>query len=151
MLFEARVLNNAKIEGQWAYDVSVDLVGTRHRTFFNVLAPDAVIYAHAGIAEVELKGSKHPALKGLGYAMNDWCVLSMRIENKKAVVFINGKEALTMTYREPLGGLRGIQFYLKGSGAVDWVRVTDLKGKEVKFFDDFLEEAVPYKNTGAVN
>jgi hypothetical protein len=143
MLFEARVLNNAKIEGQWAYDVSVDLVGTRHRAFFNVLAPDAILYAHAGIAEVELKGSKHPELKGLGYTMEDWCVLSMRIENKKAVIFIDGKVALTMDYREELGDLRGIQFYLKGSGAVDWVRVTDLKESKVKFFDDFLGEEGP--------
>lgn len=95
MLFEARVLNNARIGGQWAYDVSVDLVGTRHRAFFNILAPDAGIYAHAGIGEIELKGSKHPALKALGYAMTDWCVLAMRIEDNKAVVFINGKEALT--------------------------------------------------------
>lgn len=48
-----------------------------------------------------------------------------------------------MTYREPLGDLRGIQFYLKGAGAVDWVRVTDLEENKVKFFDDFQEEAIP--------
>ena len=29
------------------------------------------------------------------------------------------------------------------SGAVDWVRVTDLDADEVKFFDDFLGKAVP--------
>ncbi|MBU1821011.1 MAG: hypothetical protein KKG00_05810 [Bacteroidetes bacterium] len=138
MLFEARVLNNAKVGGQWAYDVSVDLVGAYHRAFFNVLAPDAVIYARAGVAEVELKGSKHPELKALGYAMDDWCILAMRIEDKKAVIFINGKEVLSMAYREELGDLKGIQFYLKGSGAVDWVRVRDLKTGEVKYFDDFL-------------
>jgi len=70
-------------------------------------------------------------------------VLAMEILNQEAVIFINGQEALRFNYREELGALHGIQFYLKGSGAVDWVRVTDLKDNQVKYFDDFLgEEAV---------
>lgn len=140
MLFEARVLNNAAIGGQWAYDVSVDLVGSRQRAYFNVLAPDALLYAQAGVAEVRRTGSKDKALKALGFTMADWCVLSMRIENQRAVIRIDGREAISMDYRESLGELRGIQFYLKGSGAVDWVRVTDLKANEIKYFDDFLGE-----------
>ena len=140
MLFEARVLNNAAIGGQWAYDVSVDLVGSRQRAYFNVLTPDATLYAQAGVAEVRRTGSKDLALKALGFQMDDWCVLSMRIENHTAVIRIDGREALSIPYRESLGKLRGIQFYLKGSGAVDWVRVTDLKANEVKYFDDFVGE-----------
>jgi len=82
-------------------------------------------------------------LKALGVRMDDWCVLAMEILNQEAVIFINGQEALRFNYREELGALHGIQFYLKGSGAVDWVRVTDLKDNQVKYFDDFLgEEAV---------
>ena len=140
MLFEARVLNNAAIGGQWAYDVSVDLVGSRQRAYFNVLAPDAVLYAQAGVAETKRMGSKDQTLKALGFTMNDWCVLSMRIENHTAVIRIDGKEALSIPYRESLGKLRGIQFYMKGSGAVDWVKVTDLEANKVKYFDDFLGE-----------
>lgn len=145
MLFEARVLNNAAIGGQWAYDVSVDLVGGRQRAYFNVLAPDALLYAQAGVAEVRRTGSKDKNLKALGYIMNDWCVLSMRIENHTAVIRIDGREVLSIPYRESLGDLRGIQFYMKGSGAVDWVRVTDLESDEVKYFDDFLSEAAVSK------
>lgn len=140
MLFEARVLNNATIGGQWAYDVSVDLVGSRQRAYFNVLAPDALLYALAGVAEAKRTGSKDQGLKALGFTMTDWCVLSMRIENHTAVIRIDGKEALSIPYRESLGKLRGIQFYMKGSGAVDWVKVTDLEANEVKYFDDFLGE-----------
>ncbi|WP_373512254.1 hypothetical protein [Persicitalea sp.] len=140
MCFEARVLNNEKIGGQWAYDVSVDLVGSRHRAYFNVLAPDAILYARAGVAETELSGSKNPNLKALGIKMDDWCVLSMQILGHEAVILIDGQEALRFPYREELGDLRGIQFYIKGSGAVDWVRVTDLKDGKVKYFDDFLGE-----------
>ena len=145
MLFEARVLNNAAIGGQWAYDVSVDLVGSQQRAYFNVLAPDALLYAQAGVAETKRTGSKDEGLKRLGFTMTDWCVLSMRIENHTAVIRIDGKEALSIPYRESLGKLRGIQFYMKGSGAVDWVKVTDLEANEVKYFDDFLGEAIPSK------
>ena len=126
--------------GQRAYDVSVDLVGSRQRAYFNVLTPDATLYAQAGVAEVRRTGSKDLALKALGFQMDDWCVLSMRIENHTAVIRIDGREVLSIPYRESLGKLRGIQFYLKGSGAVDWVRVTDLKANEVKYFDDFVGE-----------
>lgn len=143
MRFETRVMNNEKLGGQWAYDVSIDLVGTKHRAYFNVLAPNAVLYARAGAAETELSGSKNHDLKALGIRMDDWCVLAMEILSQEAVIFINGQEALRFNYREELGALHGIQFYLKGSGAVDWVRVTDLKSNKLKFFDDFLgEEAV---------
>ncbi len=140
MRFEARVLNNEKIGGQWAYDVSVDLVGTKHRAYFNVLAPDAILYARAGVAETELTGSHNHDLKALGIKMDDWCVLAMQILDHEAVISIDGKEALRIPYREELGDLRGIQFYIKGSGAVDWVRITDLKDNKVKYFDDFLGE-----------
>ena len=140
MFFEARVQNNQETGGQWAYDVSVDLIGSKHRAYFNVLSPDAILYARACVSETELNGSKNHELKALGYLMDDWCTLAMRIENQTAVIFIDGKEKLTIPYREALGDLRGIQFYFKGSGAVDWVRVTDLKDDKVKFFDDFLAE-----------
>lgn len=145
MLFEARVLNNAAIGGLWAYDVSVDLVGSQQRAYFNVLAPDALLYAQAGVAEAKRTGSKDEGLKGLGFKMDDWCVLSMRIENHTAVIRIDGKEALSIPYRESLGKLRGIQFYMKGSGAVDWVKVTDLEVNQVKYFDDFLGEKIVAK------
>jgi len=140
MRFEARVLNNEKIGGLWAYDVSVDLVGTKHRAYFNVLAPDAILYAHAGAGKTELSGSNNPNLQGLGVKMEDWCVLTMQLLNQQAVILIDGKEALRFPYQEALGELRGIQFYIKGSGAVDWVRITDLKDNKVKYFDDFLGE-----------
>lgn len=142
LFFEARVLNNKKIGGQWAYDVSVDLIGSQNRAYFNVLSPDAVLYAKAGAAETVLSGSKNHDLRALGIKMDDWRVLSMKLHDHEAAIFVDGHEILRFPYHASLGDLKGIQFYMKGSGAVDWVRVTDLSDDTIKYFDDFIEPKV---------
>lgn len=138
MLFETRVLNNEKVGGIWAYDVSIDLVGLKKRIYFNILSPEAILYSRIGVAGVEMNGASNPDLKALCIPMDDWRTVGMRVKDKVAWVLIDGKEVFQVPYEKELGELVGIQLYLKGSGAVDWVRVTDLSSNQVKYFDDFV-------------
>lgn len=128
----AEVINNADIGGIWAYDVSVDLLGARGNMTFNLLSPDAVIYSRLKVAETDLSLSDHSyLLSQLGVKLSDWSKLEVATQNNTFRISLNGKVLIEEPYTGKLGDLLGVQFYLKGSGAVKDVRLKPQNGNAV--------------------
>ncbi len=55
MVFENRVKNSEEMGGSWAYDVSINLNGRKEYMTFNLLSPEAIVYANMIIAETKFE------------------------------------------------------------------------------------------------
>ena len=125
------VINNEKLGGIWAYDVSVDILGTQGSMTFNLLSPDAVIYSRLKVADTDLSvEDRSYALSRLGVRLDDWSALEVITKNNTFRISLNGKVLVNEDYEGKLGQLAGIQFYMKGSGAVRNVHLQE-HGKKI--------------------
>jgi len=75
-------------------------------------------------------------LSKLGTDLYEWNDLEIKVEGKKATILLNGKEAYSENYQEDLGNIVGLSYVFEGTGSIDFVELTDEKGKVV-FQDDF--------------
>lgn len=122
----ADVINNAETGGIWAYDVSVDVLGTEGNMTFNLLSPDAVIYSKLKVAHTDLSaGNGSHLLSRLGVKLSDWSALEVITRDHTFRISLNGKVLVEEKYEGNLGSLTGVQFYLKGSGAIKNVRLQE--------------------------
>jgi|GEM_PF-2072152 len=122
----AEVVNNADIGGVWAYDVSVDVLGTEGNMTFNLLSPDAMVYSRLKVADTDFaEGKRSYVLSQLGVKLDDWSALEVTTKNNTFRLSLNGKVRIQESFEGKLGRLTGIQFYLKGTGAVKNVRVQE--------------------------
>jgi hypothetical protein len=77
-----------------------------------------------------LKGS-HTDLSSLGVNFSNWVKLRLEVKNKGVQVFINDKPALQSDFFLDAGKVIGIAYRFQGTGAVDYVHLSDEKGNRV--------------------
>lgn len=128
----AEVINNAEVGGIWGYDISVDILGSRGNMVFNLLSPDASQYSRLKVAETDFtEGARSYVLSRLGVKLHDWSTLEVSTKNNTFRIRLNGEVLVEESYEGKLGNLMGIQYYMKGSGAVKNVRLQPYDGKVV--------------------
>jgi hypothetical protein len=100
------------------------------------------ITAKGCISELELligdvyKVGKDHDLSALGTDPYEWQTLRIRNEDKHTTIFLNGAAAHEVEYTKDFGDIKGMIFTFTGPGAVDYVKIQDLKGKMI-FEDGF--------------
>jgi hypothetical protein len=120
MIFETTVKNSKENGGFWAYDVSINLEGSKEQMSFNLLDPNALIYAKMKIAQTSFDSPKERmALNGMGVYMKEWTKVKVKLKDHLAQIFINEEMAFESEYKGDLCDLTGILYYLKGRGMVD--------------------------------
>ncbi len=123
-LLEAEVMNSPGTGGIWAYDVSVDIVGTRDNIVFNLLNPDASMYARLVVARTNFEeGDKARYLPRLAVDLSRWRHLKVATHNRKFQIILDDEILVESDYSGEIGEIQGLQFYMKGSGAVRNVRL----------------------------
>ena len=114
---EAEVLNNAGIGGIWAYDVSVDILGTKGDIKFNLLSPDASLFAALRVSETDFSHQKLSYhLSKLGVVLNDWSKLKVKTHKNVIQIILNDTVLVEENYDGKIGNVVGLQFYFKGAG-----------------------------------
>jgi hypothetical protein len=94
------------------------------------------------VGELEIKigevyqTSRDHNLSGLGTNIYEWQKLRIENTNKSATVFLNDTEAIQIQYNRDFGKIVGLIFSFNGPGSVDYITMTDVKGKTV-YSDDF--------------
>ncbi|SOE22289.1 hypothetical protein SAMN06298216_2734 [Spirosomataceae bacterium TFI 002] len=137
MIFETRVKNSEAMGGNWAYDVSINLNGREGLMAFNLLAPDATIYTNMKIAETTFDTpAERLHLTKFGVDLSYWRNVKVILKNHTATVYLDEEQIFTSPYKGNLGDLLGFQFYVKGRGAIDNVKVSKLDGSVV-YEDEF--------------
>jgi hypothetical protein len=79
---------------------------------------------------------KHHDLSVFGRDLHQWQILQIKVANKQATIFLDNKPVYTMSYKKDFGKIVGLAYNFIGTGAIDYVRLTDGNDKLV-YADEF--------------
>jgi hypothetical protein len=81
-------------------------------------------------------GGENNDLSAFGRDLHQWQNLKIKIEGKQANIFIDDKPAYSMSYKKDFGKIVGLVYHFNGTGAIDYVRLTNGDNKLV-YSDEF--------------
>lgn len=96
------------------------------------------------MGEVALNGMSTD-LSVFGRDVYKWQHLQIQVENKKAVIYLDGQNVYTITFKNDFGKIVGIAYQFLGTGAVDYVRLTNGENKLV-YQDEFGSPGLERQN-----
>jgi transcriptional regulator with XRE-family HTH domain len=94
-------------------------------------------YAGYKLGEISRKG-KDNDLSALGCDVYSWQELEVHVEDRHAVIYLNGQPAYQETYRQDFGMIVALIYIFDGTGSIDYSRLEGGDG-QVVFEDDFEE------------
>ena len=83
-----------------------------------------------------LRSGKNNNLSDLGRNVYEWQELQMKVEDRHAVIYLNGEAAYEDSYKEDFGKIVALIYIFDGTGSIDFVKLTD-KEEQVVFEDNF--------------
>ena len=134
IIFETRVKNPHEEGGISCFDISIDLNGLVNNKLgilsFNIVKPKCTRFAHIRVGDsIYPQGESKVILDKLGIDFNEWSVIKVITQNNRFKIFVNNNELYDFPYVGKIGKLLFMQIYFKGTGSVDWVKMSNLKGK----------------------
>jgi len=140
MIFEARVKNPTKEGGISCNDISFNIHGvSKNKTevlTFNLLIPGCERYAKIRAGNTSLPKQTSDILMTSGINTEEWVDVKAVTHNKTLTLYANGTVIHELPYDGSIGKFNFLLIGFKGSGSVDWVRMSDYKGEQV-FEDNF--------------
>jgi hypothetical protein len=131
--FEVRYKNSSDIGGISCYDCEFRIVGENGLASVILVQKGCYRWSEINVGEKHLNG-KYNDLSFLSADLSTWNIFKIVIENKKATIY-NGRDTIfSCQYNQLLGQIKGIRLLTKGSGAFDYVKISDNRGQ--KLFDD---------------
>ncbi len=85
------------------------------------------------LGEISKKGDRHD-LSSLGCRLNDWQDVEIRVKDRSAEIFLNGKKLFSERYKEDFGKVVSLIFMFDGIGSIDYARLKN--EKEVVVFEE---------------
>lgn len=85
-------------------------------------------YAAYKLGEIS-KDGEQADLSAFGLDLFEWQELEVKVNDKHAAIFINGKEAAVEDFQEDLGNIVGLTYIMEGTGYIDYVQLWDENGK----------------------
>jgi len=90
-------------------------------------------YGYYKLGEIE-KAGQTADLSALGCNIFDWQDVEIRVKDRTAGIYLNGKLTYEETYKQDMGNIVAISYIFDGGGSIDYAKLTDGEGKVV--FDD---------------
>lgn len=132
--FETRIKNPNSEGGVDAYDTRIEILGSGLNAGCNLMgAAWAQQYNSAWVGGTTIQNQP-----GLVVNLNDWSTIKMEFNNGTLHYSRDGVEFFQLPYTGNICNIYGFNFTFKGSGSIDWVRLTDAYGNTV-YFEDFLD------------
>jgi hypothetical protein len=132
---EAKIQNSKLSGGPSCYDAELEIVAENDFSIFRFVEEGCSRWAYAEISEVILDGNFNN-LEAITTDLSSPKIVKLELKNKVGTIYFDDKPVYKLSYRKPLGKLKGIGFTFKGSGRVDDVRLLNGSGKTV-YFEDF--------------
>ncbi len=134
---ELRVKNRDNEGGFTNYDTSISFMDSTQSYALVCFVQDCIEYANIVAAKTNMSGKKK-VLPFLDTNLQDWRIIKIQLKNKIMTLFLDGENIFHMPYQGTLSEIKGIRVTFKGSGSVDWLKLSNSYNKEIIFFDDFI-------------
>lgn len=132
--FEYRVRNAPQYGGQSAYDVGFGLTLPNGELSASMMSNDL-----GGLpwTFLSVNGQRRSNLPFLIRNLNEYSVVKIKCTNNIASFFHNDTLLLSMPYLGQICTISKMNFWFKGSGSIDWIKVTNLDDNKTVYFEDF--------------
>jgi len=132
---ETRIKSNAEEGGIRCFDTEIEVIGTRANCRITLVEPGCSNFIRLDISDVH-KSGRTDDLSSFAQDYSGWGRVKVRVCDKKAEIFFENKLIHRLSYQEPIGAIKGITFWFKGVGSVDYVRLYNAQNQPV-YEDDF--------------
>ncbi len=144
LTLETSVKNPESEGGISCYDVSIstlsDLEFISQNVGFNILHPSCTDYVHLQVGDINIgyKANKPKVpLTPFGIDISNWTKIKYIIKNKILTVFVNDTKIYEVAYQKKLGPIKMLQIGFKGSGSIDYVKMSNSITGQLKFNETF--------------
>lgn len=79
-------------------------------------------------------------LSALGCEIYSWQEIGIKVKDKHADIYVNGKKEFTEVFKKDFGKIVGLIYVFEGMGSIDYVKLAKVDG-EVVFEDDFEDQS----------
>ena len=134
---EVRYKNSPDIGGISCYDAEFRIIGENGLASVMLVQEGCYRWSEITVGEKHLNG-KYNDLSSFSADLSSWNVIRIKIKNGRASITNSDHTIFTCDYTQPLGRVRGIRFVTKGSGAFDYVKLSNAREKAV--YDDNFGE-----------
>ena len=132
--FEYRVRNAPQYGGQAAYDVGFGLTLPQGEISASMMSNDL-----GGLpwTFISVNGQRRSNLPFLVRNLNEYSVVKIKCANNIASFFHNDTLLMSLPYLGQICSISKMNFWFKGSGSIDWIKVTNLDDNKIAYFEDF--------------
>jgi gliding motility-associated-like protein len=132
--YEIKVKNNKALNGFSSYDVVFGMLSPNGTTECTLMGePSAQSYTSLSVNN-DFVASNNPVLV---LDFSNWATIKLQFKNNVITYSHNGKPFFTAPYSGNICNLEGLYFRLKGSAAVDFLRITNDDDNTQVYFEDF--------------
>lgn len=135
-IFEARLRNSPEDHAIPCADIMMYMNSDKGTHGFT-MNENCYMYIKFISGETEIKGELHN-LERFNFNPSQWHVMTIKVINKETTFYVDGDQILNMGYKNPLGFANELILRFKGSGAVDYVKVSKPDG-ELVYEENFNE------------
>ncbi len=137
-IFEIKFRNNAKLGGISCFDSQFIFIGDSSFLKVTLVEPGCYRYANAIIGYNRLAGDIDD-LSSFQHNLSRWRILKITVANRTVSFYMDNELFYEKKYTLPIGLLKGLVFSFKGSGAIDFVKIYNLK-KKILYQNDFEQK-----------
>ena len=118
------------------------IAGEEHVFFVRVMGKGCERNVALKMGEVVLDGASSD-LSAFGRNVYEWQDLKVEVVNKKANIYLGGKNVYTIEFKQDFGKVVGLVCYFAGTGAIDYVRMKNGEGNIV--YEEKFDAAIVSK------
>ncbi len=128
--FKCRVYAEQSRAGMQCVETTIIILGEKHRHLLKLFRASCVAFSEYKFSENYVSGADK-FLGRLAFNPEQGGDIELKINNKKVLVFLNGKQALKTSYKRSIGKVLGVKVLFSGIGRVVSPKLVDLSTAEV--------------------
>ncbi|WP_316789722.1 hypothetical protein [Pedobacter frigoris] len=128
--FSCKVFAEQSRPGTQCIETTFIILGEKHRHLLKLYRANCVAFSEYKFSENRVLGSEQ-FLGNLAFNPENGGTVQIKVEDKRASVFINGKKALSTSYRRSIGRVMGIKILFNGIGRAISPKLRDLSTGEI--------------------
>ncbi len=133
---ETSVKNSYQEKWAVCQTIKIYVLGSKGALVIPFSIPGCVSDINLMLNDVYVRGKEHD-LSAFGTDFSDFRDITIAIEQKKVIVYIDQKEVYSKSYHESLGKLVGLRYRFLGAGEVNHLKVKQPEDKTMIFEDNF--------------